>query len=100
MGNKQNKKMDYTKQIDCAAIRTSDGKIWTGKRHHHCLATIIQATGKRCHDAVQGFVTMERNDEHPQGRFIDRMEARILAQETGQITTFCHPTDLFSEDLY
>lgn len=92
---------DYTKMIDCAAVRTADGKIWTGKRHHHCLATIIQATGKKALNAEQGFVTAERSDEYPQGRFVSREEAKRLCIETGQVTKFCSTTDdLFSEDLY
>lgn len=92
--------IDYSKQIDCAAIKTSDDRIWTGHRHFHVLATIFQATGVKAHNAVQGFVTMERNDQYPQGRFVDREEARCLCIETGQVTEFCNPIDLFSEDLY
>lgn len=92
--------IDYTKQVDCAAIKCPDGTVWTGKRHHHVLATIIQATGGKCAGGIQGFVTMDRKPLHPQGRFVDREEARRLCVETGQVTKFCHPTDLFSEDLY
>lgn len=91
--------MNYSKQVDCAAIKTSDGRIWTGKRHYHVLMTVIQATGKKA-DGTQGFVTMQRDDQYPQGRFVDRKEARRLCVETGQITKFVSPTDLFSEDLY
>lgn len=83
----------YDKQIDCAAIKMPDGLIWTGKRHGHCLATIIQATGKKALGATQGFVTLS-------GRFVTREEAFMLAKETGQVTKFCHDSQLFSEDLY
>lgn len=92
--------MNYQTQIDCAAIKMPDGRIWTGKRHHHIIATIIQATGENPRGGVQGFVTMLRTDEEPQGHFLDREEAREMAKETGQVKSFCHPTDLFSEDLY
>lgn len=92
--------MDYTKQIDCAAIRTTDGRVWTGKRHHHVLATIIQATGGKFKDGIQGFITMVRCDKYPQGRFVTREEAHKLCEETGQVTEFVHKSQLFSEDLY
>lgn len=84
----------YDSRIDCAAIREPDGRIWTGKRHHHCIKTIIQATGqKMTADGEQGFVTLS-------GRFVSRAEARALVDKTGQVKTFVHPTELFSEDLY
>lgn len=92
--------MDYNRTIECAAIKNGDGMIWTGKRHHNVIATIIQATGEKPIGAVQGFVTMERNESFPQGRFVDRAEARKLCVETGQVKAFCHPSELFSEDLY
>jgi hypothetical protein len=84
---------DYDRMIDCAAIKMPDGRVWTGKRHHHCIATIVQATGKPCRDGVQGFVTMS-------GKFLDRDEARALVEETGQVTKFTRPKQLYSEDLY
>ncbi len=83
----------YDKLIDCAAVQMPDGRVWTGKRHHHVLATIIQATGKKAHDGEQGFVTM-------QGKFVTRREAYNLCKETGQVKEFDHPSLLFSEDLY
>ena len=85
--------MDYDKMIDCAAIKAPDGSVWTGKRHHHCIKTIIQArvadkVGSRF---VQGFVTMA-------GRFVDRKEAAMLAKRNGQAPDCGR--ELFSEDLY
>lgn len=91
---------DYDKLIDCAAILMPDGRVWTGKRHYHVIATIIQATGVKPHKGIQGFVTLLRNDTYPQGRFVTREEAFILCHQTGQIEKFCHTSDLFSEDLY
>lgn len=86
-------KPDYDKLIDCAAIKMPDGRVWTGKRHHHCIATIFQATGVRGIGGVQGFVAMS-------GRFMERDEARALVEETGQVKKFTRPTSLYSEDLY
>lgn len=91
---------DYSKLIDCAAIQMPDGRIWTGKRHHHCIMTIVMATGKKPVTGIQGFVTKDCSEPHPQGRFVTREEARRLCVETGQVTKFCHPDQLFSEDLY
>ena len=86
--------IDYDAIIDCAAIKMPDGRVWTGKRHHHCIATIVQATGQNVRNEVQGFVTME-------GRFVDRQEAMLIAQKAGQLDDLPrHKTDLFSEDLY
>lgn len=85
--------IDYDKRIDCAAITQPDGRVWTGKRHHHCIATIIQATGVKPVTGQQGFVTTS-------GRFVSREEARDIAIAAGQVTTTLHRTQLFSEDLY
>jgi hypothetical protein len=70
--------------------------VWTGKRHHHCIATIKQATGKRYNewsDNVQGFVTLS-------GRFVDREEAYKLVKQTGQVEPKHSDYELYSEDLY
>jgi hypothetical protein len=93
----------YDNLIDCAAIKTEDGRVWTGKRHFHCIATIIQATGKNPHNAIQGFVTMRRLGDPPQGRFVTREEAFKMVKKTGQVTKFSGGEDcgkLYSEDLY
>jgi hypothetical protein len=81
----------YDTRIDCAAVKSTDGRIWTGKRHCHCIATIIQAGLKASH-ADQGFVTMS-------GRYITREEGAALVQQTGQCK-LNHPPLLYSEDLY
>lgn len=82
----------YKTAIDCAAILAPDGLIWTGKRHGHCIKTIVQATGNRVgSDFTQGFVTMS-------GRFVSRKEAAELALNAGQIKE--QVSCLFSEDLY
>lgn len=89
------KKYDYDKMIDCAAIKTPDGRVWTGKRHGHCIKTIIQATGIRSVPGSypQGFVTLS-------GRFVDRKEAAMIAVHSGQVKHLTLPCELFSEDLY
>lgn len=85
---------DYDKMIDCAAILAPDGRVWTGKRHGHCIKTIIQATGVRSvgGDYKQGFVTLS-------GRFVDRKEGAMIAVHAGQ-AKLTLPCELFSEDLY
>lgn len=87
-------KPNYDKLIDCAAIKMPDGRVWTGKRHHHCIHTIFQATGQKAVGGIQGFVTMA-------GRFVDREEAMKIAIEAGQVK-HAPPFEatLFSEDLY
>jgi hypothetical protein len=95
------KKYDYDKMIDCAAIRTPDNRIWTGKRHGHCIQTIVQAyemstgikTKKIPEGSQQGFVTMSK-------RFVDRKEAAMIAVHAGQVKGRTLPFELFSEDLY
>ena len=94
--DKPKQKMDYSRYIDCAAIKAPDGRVWTGKRHNHCIATIIQATGvKRVGEGYeQGFVTMA-------GNFVNRMEAGLLALESQQVKELRFSScDLYSEDLY
>lgn len=83
---------DYDSLIDCAAIQLPDGEVWTGKRHNHCIATIIQAKGEPQHNATQGFVTMS-------GRFVTREEAYELVLKTKQVAPKFE-RQLFSEDLY
>jgi hypothetical protein len=87
----------YDSMIDCAAIRGPDGRVWTGKRHYHCINTIIQATGVKqvAEGYEQGFVTMS-------GRFVTRREAGQLVQKTGQVkvTPYNPKLELFSENLY
>jgi len=81
----------YDTRIDCAAVKSTDGRVWTGKRHHHCIATIVQAGLKVSH-GDQGFVTMS-------GRYVDREEAAELILKTGQCK-LNHPPLAYSEDLY
>ncbi len=81
----------YDTRIDCAAIKSTDGQVWTGKRHSHCFKTIKQAGLKAAH-GEQGFVTMS-------GRFVTRLEAAELVTRTGQCK-LNHPPELYSEDLY
>lgn len=79
-------------RIKEAAIQL-DGKVWTGRRHHLVIRSIIDALGADAAPVigVQGFVT-------ECGKFVEREEAARIAFEAGQ-TTKLLPT-LFSEDLY
>lgn len=82
----------YDTRIDCAAIKMPDGRVWTGMRHHHCIATILQATGEKPYNGIQGFVTRGK-------RFVTREEAAKLVKQSSQIHGF-QKEELFSEDLY
>jgi hypothetical protein len=85
--------------IKAAAIqRISDGRVWTGHRHHNVIHTIVTETGIKSvprHEFTQGFVTEA-------GIFVDRCEAHKIATDCKQIPDRGH--DLFdiliSEDLY
>lgn len=81
----------YDAHIDCAAAKSTDGLVWTGKRHGHCIKTIRQAGLMPSH-GEQGFVTMS-------GRFVTREEGARLVLLTGQATLKTPPL-LYSEDLY
>lgn len=73
-----------------------DGKVYTGRRHHNVIRTIIDTTGakKVLSSSPQGFLTSD-------GRFVDREEGARIAIASGQITKLkFHSTVLFSEDLW
>lgn len=84
------------KRIKEAAILHTDGKVYTGRRHHNVIATIVKETGvKRVGTgSIQGFVTED-------GEFVDREVAARIALACGQIEKLKYnPRELFSEDLY
>lgn len=83
---------------EAAIQRKSDGKVWTGRRHHNIIHLIIAELGITSvprSEFTQGFVTVD-------GKFVDRCEAHKIATECKQIPDRGH--DLFdiliSEDLY
>lgn len=82
---------------ESAIKRTSDGKIWTGKRHGHAMK-IMRGEGIQEIEEpeyIHGFMTHD-------GKFVDRKEAFIIAMECEQ---FLDPSDpwspptLMSEDI-
>jgi hypothetical protein len=81
----------YDTRIDCAAVKSTDGQIWTGKRHHHCIKTIIQAGLKVSH-GDQGFMTAS-------GKYVTREQGAKMVLKTGQCK-LNNPPLLYSEDLY
>lgn len=81
----------YDTQIYCAAVKSTDGQVWTGKRHADCMKTIIQA-GLDISHVDQGFVTKS-------GLYVTRKEGAALVLRTGQCKLNT-PPDLYSEDLY
>jgi hypothetical protein len=88
------------KHIKEAAI-LFEGKVYTGKRHHNVIATIVAETGKRVGGQwPQGFVTDD-------GEFVDREEGARIALACGQVVTgkavvqhVFNGHTLYSEDLY
>lgn len=82
--------------IKFAAIRDGD-LIFIGKRHHNCIATMIDCGYPAPISEPkfpQGFVTSD-------GKFVDRKEAAQIALENRQIEKLKYSkTDLYSEDLY
>ena len=96
--------------IICAANHHDDGKEYVhqpnnitsgfvicGRRHHNCFATLsICSNSTKKHfeyEEIQGFITSTN-------RFVDRIEAGVIALASQQITKLNHPPRLFSEDLY
>jgi hypothetical protein len=76
--------------IKLAALRTSEGKIYTGKRHAHIFPQEPKGV-LRC--AEQGFITDD-------GIFVDRVTALRIAIENNQIIKkHGDPEILYSEDV-
>jgi hypothetical protein len=73
------------------------GIVFSGYRHIHCLHQMVSMTGKRNSEIgeyIEGFLT-NRN------RFVDRIEAGLIAIKCGQIDKLNYSTNkLYSEDLY
>ena len=63
--------------IITAAIKTTNGNIYTGKRHAYCL-NLIRMNSDTHKNAIQGFL----NDKN---EFLTRQEALKEAIECGQI---------------
>jgi hypothetical protein len=90
-----------TEKIDCAAIRHADGTVFTVPRpgrHHDVIAAMTQArkpyNGPGIGQHVQGFVT-------DTGRFVDRYEARRIAEEASQLLDReSGLPQLYSEDVW
>lgn len=82
--------------IDRAAIRAGDiiFKVKRPYRHHHVLGVMRLRNVKNPQRATQGFVTST-------GRFVDRIEARRIAHDAGQLLPTASKGDrLFTEDLW
>lgn len=83
--------------VSCAAIRTPDGKVYSVARpgrHHHVIASMAEAGLPAPIRGEQGFVLNT-------GTFVGRREARILAENAGQIRAGMGRFDeLYSEDMW
>lgn len=78
------------KTIVDAAIKTTDGDIFVGRRHH----LILQNHYPHTKGGIQGFLTSER-------RFVTREEALQIALDAGQIKEKKYnKSRLFSEELW
>lgn len=79
-------------KIECAAIKTKEGRIFEGKSHADCYQAMKQAGVPRLdtRNCAQGFVTDE-------GVFADRYAAAEIAFKAGQTEKLESP--LMSEDL-
>jgi hypothetical protein len=94
--------------ILCAAIHFDDGRVYKhqpknihsgivlcGWRHGSIFPQIGGLVKERkeigIHEKEQGFLTSKN-------RFVNRVEAALIAKAAGQITVL--PTQLYSEDLY
>lgn len=81
--------------VICAAVKTTDGKIIRGHRHHHCIRAINDIPGAKVNQQAQGFIT-SRN------RYFTREEGLKIQKQAGIKSKnkdgYSHV--LFSEDLY
>ena len=79
------------------AIRHPDGRVFQlprPYRHHHIIRIMAQEDGYKpgfCRD--QGFV-------NGRGIYLDRVNAKIVAENYCQTIRETHPKELFSEDLW
>ena len=75
-----------------SAIKTTEGKVYTGKRHHNIFANYPDVNFKY---GVQGFIT-------DAGEFLNRSEALIHAIENNQVLdrNEVRGSVLCSEDLW
>lgn len=64
-------------------------------RHGHIIHQMARSDVIHTHTATQGFIT-------DYGVFVDRVEARKIAHEAGQMIPgrSVHSTELFSEDVW
>lgn len=76
-------------------LNIEDGFVICGRRHHDCLATLMDCFPEhKGKDAIQGFISSDN-------RFLNRKEALVVAMKARQIHAKHPPYDmLVSEDLY
>lgn len=89
--------VDHKEIVICAAVKTSEGKIFRGHRHGDCIRSIVDRglkPGEKAED--QGFITSAN-------RYVDRETGRKLQDAAGIKSADpegYRGTTLFSEDLY
>lgn len=90
------KDLKVTDLVGRNPVNVSEGVVFCGHRHPHCMWTMGAVTGKRSVTVdvgryCQGFLTSKN-------RFVDRCEAAVVALGAGQIEELVK--QLYSEDLY
>ena len=80
----------------CSAVKSADGLIMRGQRHHDCIRSMRDMNWSVSNKPeLQGFIT-SRN------RFVSRVEALAIQKEAGipSAQGEYRSNELFSEDLY
>lgn len=97
-GNIERESSEVKNHIVCAAIRYPNGVIVCGARHydrvmHTVLEQLDKTSGEYKAKGEQGFI-----DKY--GTFHNRIDAKKIAAENGQVTDFICKDVMYSEDLY
>lgn len=83
--------------VICAAVKTTDGKVYRGHRHHDCIQAIRRRDLKpSTSPSAQGFITSKN-------RYVTREVGRKLQDAAGIPSASPEGymgTTLYSEDLY
>lgn len=85
---------EVEEMIICSAIKIINSEIIRGHRHHDCIRSakdIPRLKGERL--LHQGFITSKN-------RFVEREEAKLIAEKAGQMIKKTNSPLLFSEDIY
>lgn len=86
-----------TERITAAAIKHPSGTVYSVPapgRHHNVIALMVKERTGQVMQSAQGFITST-------GRFVDRVEARAIATQAGQLLDRDGGLpQLYSEDVW